>query len=103
MFYRVGDELVDEKRKDGGLLRGDSDIAGRDIERDGESGGCKRSISLVGGMAGDNVDGGSSQSSLVAEQVMNGRDSLDATDRFTQVRRPRRTFIMTELNREECR
>src|SRR5215212_409534 len=101
MFYRVGHQLVDEKRKDGGLLRGDSDIASRDIECDSESGGRKSPISLVGGMAGDNVDGGSSQPSLVAEQVVNGRDGLDATNRFTQVRCPWGAFIMTKLNREE--
>src|SRR3954451_7559218 len=103
MFYRVGHELVDQKRKDGGLLRGDSDIAGRDIKRHGESGGRKRPISLLGGMAGDNVDGGSSQSLLVAEQVVNGRDGLDATDRFTQVGCPWRAFVMAKLNREERR
>src|SRR4051812_32654953 len=59
MFDRVGDELVDEKRKDRGLLRGNSDIASRDIERNGESGGHERPIRLIGGMASDNVDGGS--------------------------------------------
>src|SRR5215211_961885 len=101
MFDRVGDELVDEECQDRGLLRGNFDITGRDIEGDCEARRSQRPICLVGSMAGDDVDRRAAESLLVAEQVVDGRDRLDTTDSLSQVPRPRLTLVVTKLDREQ--
>jgi hypothetical protein len=82
MFDRVGDELVDQESQDRGLLRGNLDIRGRNIEGYRKTGWGQRPVRLVGGVAGNDVDCRPAETLLVAEKIVHGRDRLDATDRF---------------------
>src|SRR5215207_5792600 len=101
VFDSVGDELVDQERQNRGLLRGDSDVTGWDIERHRESGRGQRPVRLVRCVAGNDVDGGAAETLLVAEEIVDSRDRLDATDRLSQVRRPGSTFVVAKLDRKE--
>src|SRR5215218_3458284 len=103
MLYRVGDELVDQERQDGGLLRWNPHVVGRDIERDREPGRGQRPVRLIGSMAGNDIDSCTAELLFIAEEIVDGRDGLNAADGLSQMRRPRSTFIVTKLDREKRR
>ena len=101
MIDRVGDQFVDQERQDGRLLRRDGDFARDDLEVDRQSRWDERPVRLVRDVPRDDVDGGSPEATLIAQEIMDSGNRLDPADGFPEVDGPRCIVRLPQVNREQ--